>query len=57
MKSSTVMRHPELYKETMNLRRQDFTASLSRFASVPIVDALTHLGKLCTHILIITKKM
>lgn len=40
MKSSTVMKHPELYKETMNTRRQDFTANLTRSIFVAIFDPI-----------------
>lgn len=28
------MKHPELYKETMNTRRKDFTANLTRCVNV-----------------------
>lgn len=38
MKSSTVMKHPELYRETMNTRRQDFTANLTRSIFVAVID-------------------
>ena len=42
VKSSTVMKHPELYKETMNTRRQDFTANLTRSIIVAMFDPIAN---------------
>ncbi|DBB09563.1 hypothetical protein WJX82_007159 [Trebouxia sp. C0006] len=42
VKASTVMRHPQLYRETMNIRRHDFVATLTRW----LLEGLWH-GIVC----------
>lgn len=54
--ASTVLRHPQLYRETMHIRRQQFAASLARYehsdvftpvASNPHVSCLWAACRLC----------
>ena len=56
VKSSTVMKHPELYRETMNTRRQDFTANLTRSLQFLMLDtfAIALVLSMCGCMLMIT---